>query len=485
MKRMSVPTHVFSIAGEVLAFEATGEAGRTDEVDVSLKQLLSRFGKFERVLVYEYNREGKVLSQHESKMSSDAGITFKATAGNRYLLYPDLGPRFNNSYAVACNLEKAHIAGTLVPRLCTQIFCTDNVFQASQLKERVPELKSQSGLADLGNGVIGGFGGHGNICDQCLRSSSEPEGNFLPARGCSDHVLVDYDPPTTCPEVIVYAHENSSDANWHNQIYKINCDGNNPINLSHNENFELAPDVNHKTKKIVFESIEDNGFTTMDLNGSNRAVIPNTVLGGDPKWSRNDESFIVFTTLPGNIGNSLHRIRPDGSDNVEIVKGVKDNVIRTADVVDDNHVVFSRDSGGFDGEIFIKDMRDSSDPVNLTNTADKDESAPVISHNGSLIAFIVRHPTNSQADEIYIARLDLPSTITVLHMIHLSSPAGQGIRELDFSSDDTRLYVSAGVIETEGTSNTEQLFSIKLDGSEQFRVTLNDESDIQPSTVAR
>jgi hypothetical protein len=70
-------------------------------------------------------------------------------------------------------------------------------------------------------------------------------------------------------------------------------------------------------------------------------------------------------------------------------------------------------------------------------------------------------------------------------MIHLSSPAGQGIRELDFSSDDTRLYVSAGVIETEGTSNTEQLFSIKLDGSEQFRVTLNDESDIQPSTVAR
>ena len=486
MKRMSVPTRVFSIAGGVLAFEAIGEAGRTQEVAVSLKQLQSRFGGFERVLVYEYNREGKVLSQQESKVSSDAGITVKATAGNRYLLYPDLGPRFNNSYVVACSLGRARIAGEMVPRICTQIFCTDEPFQASQLKERIPELKAQGGLEEVGDGVIGGFGGGGNICDRCL-GRSEPDGNFLPTRGCSERVPVDVEPPPSSPEVIIYTHRNyPTDPDWHDQIYKTKSDGTEAVNLSNNENFERSPDVNHKTKKIVFNSIvTGGGLTTMDLNGGNRTVIPNTFLGSNPRWSRNDESFVIYTNLESNLNNSLHRVRLDGSDNVEIVKAGEGNVIRTADVVDDNHVVFSRDSGGWTGDIFIKDMRDSSDPLNLTNTPNLHESYPVISHNGQLIAYLVQNPTDFQGCEIHVARLTLPSTLTELHVIRLSAPAGRYLRDLDFSSDDTRVYVSSSVVETEGTTNTNQLFSINLDGTGQFRVTLNDEEDFEPSVVTR
>jgi hypothetical protein len=485
-KSIPVPSRVFSIAREVLAFQAIGEAGRTAEVPVSLRQLQSRLGGFERALVYEYNKDGKVLSQQELTMDSDAGIAIKATTGNSYLVFADLGPRFSNSYQVVCSLGHAGIAGQAVPRICTQIFCTDSIFPASQLKERIPELQQQVSL-ELGDGPIGGFGGHGSICDQCVGNQG-PDGTFLPTRGCSDFVPVVDTPaaPPPAPETIIYTHSNfPTVSNFHYQIFKIKSDGADPVNLSNNENFERSPDVNHKTGKIVFDSTGGGGLTTMDLNGNNRTIIPKTFLGGNPKWSRNDEAFVVYTNLVSNVNNSLHRVRPDGSDNAEIVKAGEGNVIRTADVVDDDHVVFSRDSGGFDGDLFIKDMRDTSDAVNLTNTPDSHESYPVISHNGALIAYLVEKPKDFKRVEIHIARLTLPGTITDIHVIHLDVPAGRYLRDLDFSNDDTRVYVSSSVIETEDTTNTDQLFSISVDGSGQLRVTLNSESDFEPSVAPR
>jgi hypothetical protein len=498
MKRISVPTRVFSIAGEVRAFEATGEAGRTQEVSLSLKQLQTRFGRFERAVVYEYNREGKVLSQQESKVDSESGLTLNATTGNRYLLYPDLGPRFSNSYAVACGLGRAGISGQVVPRICTQIFCTDQPFPAGQLLDRIPELKTQGGIDDVGNGVIGGFGGHGNICEHCLNNPSQPDGNFIPARGCSDLVPVGLDPPPPV-EVVVYNHQNyPTVANWHDQIYKTNSDGTGVVNLSNNEKYERSPDVNHKTSKIVFNSLgpSDTGLMTMDLNGNNRTLIPGTVNGSNPKWSRNGESFVVYTDLIANLNNSLHRVRLDGSENVEIVKAGEGNIIRTADVMDDNHIVFSRESLNRpprdniprisqDGDIFIKDMRDNSEPVNLTNTPDLHEAYPVISHDGSLIAYTLLNRINFQVVEIHVARLTLPSTLTELHVIRLSLPTGRYLRDLDFSSDDKLIYVSGTVIEIESGMDINQLFSINFGGTIQVQVTLNDESDIEPSVVPR
>ena len=79
----------------------------------------------------------------------------------------------------------------------------------------------------------------------------------------------------------------------------------------------------------------------------------------------------------------------------------------------------------------------------------------------------------------------MPSTLTELHRIRLSAPAGSIFGDLDFSNDDTKLYVESLVVETEGTTNTSQLFSINVDGSGQFRVTVNDERDEEPSVAPR
>ncbi len=480
LKRIVVPSRVLAIAGEVLAFQATGEAGRVTEVPISLRRLQGRFGDFEHASIFEYNKEGKVLSQQDASVLPDGALAIKATAGNRYLIYPDLGQRFRNTYIVACSLRNARIAGQLVPRICTQILCTDNVFKASELKERIPELKNQSGLADLGDGVIGGFGGSGNICEQCLHTS-EPDGDFIPTGECSQRVPADPEPPRPKDQIVFSRQPQPIGTTPNSQIFKLNADGT-EVNLSNNANFETTPDVNHNSRRIVFDS-SDGGLLTMDLNGNNRTVIPQAFFGGVPKWSRNAESFVVFTNLVSNVNNSLHRVRLDGSENVEIVSASPGNVIRTSDVVDDNHVIFWQVVGATKADLFIKDMRNSDPAINLTNTADQDESLPVVSHGGSLIAFVVHGGQDPEPSEIHIARLTLPSTLTEISVIHLTPPAGAFITGLDFSGDDARIIFSATVIETQGTSNTLQLFSINLDGTGQVRLTVNDDLDMEPSVV--
>ncbi|MDQ2976018.1 MAG: hypothetical protein M3R69_11495 [Acidobacteriota bacterium] len=64
-------------------------------------------------------------------------------------------------------------------------------------------------------------------------------------------------------------------------------------------------------------------------------------------------------------------------------------------------------------------------------------------------------------------------------------PTGRYLRDLDFSSDDKLIYVSGTVIEIESAMDLNQLFSISLSGAVQVQVTLNDETDIEPSVVPR
>ncbi len=489
LKRIAVPSRVFSLAGEAWAFEAIGDANRTGEASVSLQKLQAALGKFEGVFVYEYNKEGKVLSLQELKTDSNGAIAIKGTSGNRYLIFPDLGARFRDTYVVACKLDKAGLAGQVIPRICTQILCSDEPFQASQLKERIPELKSQAGLGDLGNGFIGGFGRAGNICDQCL-GNPEPGGrDFVPTAGCADLVPNDVEPPSN-PETLVYTHkEYTSNVDWTTQIYKVKSDGSGAVNLSNNENRETSPDVNLSTRRIVFFSGGQNsGITIMDMEGDNRRLIPDTFFGGNPRWSRNGESFIVYTHLPSNPNNSLHRVRPDGNENVEIVRADTDRVIRTADVVDDFHVVYQQDKiidGGRDSDIFIKDMRDDGPGINLTNTPDIIEDFPVVSHDGTLVAYRAHNAKDFQGYEIRVMRLTLPSTLSLVRSIPWSTPEGNFFRDPEFSNDDSRFYASAPVEVPPGSHSNFQLFSITAIGSGPFRITVNDGTDLEPSVVPR
>jgi len=136
---------------------------------------------------------------------------------------------------------------------------------------------------------------------------------------------------------------------------------------------------------------------------------------------------------------------------------------------------------GVDSDIFIKDFRDDGTPPNLTSTTDIAEDFPVVSHDGTMIAYRAHHPDEAQSWEIRVARLTLPSTLTLLYPIRFTDPASGLIGAPEFSSDDKRIYVSGYLTEQE----TSQLFSINLDGSGQFQVTVTDERDYGPSVVPR
>jgi Tol biopolymer transport system component len=136
---------------------------------------------------------------------------------------------------------------------------------------------------------------------------------------------------------------------------------------------------------------------------------------------------------------------------------------------------------GVDSDIFIKDFRNDGTPPNLTSTTDIAEDFPVVSHDGTMIAYRAHHPDEAQSWEIRVARLTLPSTLTLLYPIRFTDPASGLIGAPEFSSDDKRIYVSGYLTEQE----TSQLFSINLDGSGQFQVTVTDERDYGPSVVPR
>src|SRR6266496_5610727 len=214
-------THLRTFAGVYYSgrgpgFEAVGGAGHSGEASISLRRLQTRFGKFNHADVYEYDKQGKVFSQQSLNVDPDSAIAFKATSERRYLIYPDLGPRYRNTYIVACNLGRARLAGQ---------------------------------------------------------------------------------------------------------------------NLSNNENFERSPDVNHHSARIVFESGgQHSGLVLMDLNGNGRTLIPGTVTASHPKWGRDAESFIVYVDRESNVNNSIHRVRPDGNDNVEVVHADGEKVIRIVEV---------------------------------------------------------------------------------------------------------------------------------------------------------
>ena len=266
----------------------------------------------------------------------------------------------------------------------------------------------------------------------------------------------------------------------------MDSNGSNPVNLSNNQYYDFSPDVHHQTKQIVFVSSRSNGLHTMDINGGGVAAIPNTAAAGYPKWSTNlDPSFVVFTYPAWGANSAIYRIRTDGNERVQITTPAATEKDEMADVVDSKFIVFTRmDNNTFNRDIYLKYIWDNRPAVNLTNSG-VTETLPVVSHDRRLIAYRVF--IGAEDEEIRVASLDTGAgTITILHTIRLSSPAAYNISGLDFSVDDTRLFVSIQVNDVDGNliNRMQEIFSIKLDGTGQYRLTLNNDEDVYPSAVS-
>lgn len=487
LQQIEVPSKVFSIAGEVLAFQAKGKAGETQEVPLSLKLLQAKVGGFEWASVYEVDEKGKVRSQR-LKVDATSFIRIPATSGNRYFVYAELGELYRNSYELLCRLRGIRVRGDLIPRICTMILCTPNAFPSSELTVRLPELADQPGMPVLGDGPIGGIGGSGDLCEQCLDRNGQGE-IFYPVEDCSQQVPVD---PTHPPagEDVVYVHTpypfNGPSGN--SQIYKMKSDGNNPINLSNNAYYDFSPDVRHNGQQIVFTTVRSgpDRLYIMDITGSNVVSVPNTQAADFPKWSREANPFIVFTYPAFSSTSAIYRIFPDGTGRTQVTFPGPNENDEIADVLDNKHIVFVRldRANNFNRDLYVKYIWDNRPPVRLMNTPDRSETLPVISHDGQKLAFRVFLGAG-QDDQVHVARLNGTSSITLLNTIDLNLPADINISGIDFSGDDTRLYISTQANDVAGNliNRKQEVFSVKLDGTDQRRLTINSDADNYPSAV--
>lgn len=277
---------------------------------------------------------------------------------------------------------------------------------------------------------------------------------------------------------------------YRSQIYKLDADGSHPVKLSKDPYYAIWPDVHHKTRRIVFWSERPpGGLHTMDIDGWNVRFIPNTPPGSFyPKWSKSaSDPFIVFIATPSQQNSAVYRIRPDGTGLKRLTITEGHEADEAVDVVGDKYIVFARLlwKGRYDRDLFLKSMTDDRVPVNLTKTREVTETLPVVSHDGRKIAYRV---VRESVEEIHVARLNTKAPgIHVLSVIRMEPPAINNITGIDFSPDDRRLYFSVEVTDALDRlmNHRQEMFSVKLDGSERIRLTQNGEMDTWPSVVAR
>ena len=74
---------------------------------------------------------------------------------------------------------------------------------------------------------------------------------------------------------------------------------------------------------------------------------------------------------------------------------------------------------------------------------------------------------------------------TLVNEIVMQPPAAKAIRGLEFSCDDKRLFVAVESSDVPEPSqfNRFELFSIKIDGTDQKRITQNGVGDFWPSAI--
>lgn len=207
----------------------------------------------------------------------------------------------------------------------------------------------------------------------------------------------------------------SSDRDGDNEIYIMNADGSEPVNLTNNnvdDYILLTTPISNDGKKIAFQSdIEKSSDVyVMNLDGSD---VINSMENTDVYWDNFaypvDKKIVGYEDYDGNwdiyIGNA------DGSEKKRLTD---DPASDTAPCLspDGQKIVFESDrEGNLEGicDIYIMNV-DGSDQKRLTNNPDLGNFEPYFSPDGQKIAFVSWRDGNA---EIYIMNTDGSNQIRI------------------------------------------------------------------------
>lgn len=190
----------------------------------------------------------------------------------------------------------------------------------------------------------------------------------------------------------------ASDRDGDYDVYAMDADGANPVNLTDNAHRDYDPGWSPDGRHIVFGSTREGTplLYVMDADGSN--VTSLGVTGYQPRWSP-DGSRIAF--IAGAEGmQEIYVMDADGTNVVQLTNN--DAADFSPDWSPDGaRVVFETDRDG-NQEIYVMNA-DGSTPVNLSQNLDAWDGTPAWSPDGRTIAFLSNRDGN---DEIYLMDAD-------------------------------------------------------------------------------
>lgn len=270
-------------------------------------------------------------------------------------------------------------------------------------------------------------------------------------------------------------------------IQMMNSDGSDQRNLSRNAYRELQPDVSTDGRSIVFvgqrNSLGQKQLYIMDIEGNNAVPVPNTENANSPVWSHGINPFIVFMRSQNTPGPAaFYRVNADGTGLTQLSSLVPDARVGAGDLTPDNqYLVFRQAVGDHLPDLYMMSTANVSSAIRqLTDTPERAEEAPVFSHDGQKLAYVV---WGGGTSKIHVAHLNDVMSLTLQDEFDVPMTK---YFTIDFSSDDMKLYFSAPVEDSSPLPQRRyEIFSVRLDGTELQRCTTNEYNDVDPSTVPR
>lgn len=256
----------------------------------------------------------------------------------------------------------------------------------------------------------------------------------------------------------------TSNRNGDNEIYLMNLDGSNEVQLTNNVVNDSDPAWSPDRSKIAFVSHRHGhaDILIMKPDGTLLASVTNDApVDGDPVWSP-DGTKIAFTRFKSQNQSEVYVVDAAGTNLTPVAIGPRSER-EPAWSPDGKFIAFARDIGG-STEIFVINLVTKAE-VKLTSNEANDGS-PSWSPDGLRIAFVSDRDGQPQIYTMKINGEDVQ---------HLTT---EGVN-LDpaYSADGSRIWFTSN---RTFISNFE-IFSMNADGTNQLQLTTNPAADTKPA----
>ncbi len=251
------------------------------------------------------------------------------------------------------------------------------------------------------------------------------------------------------------------------EIYVMNADGSNPVNLTQNPANDYVPAWSPDGTKVAFMS-DRNGaqkIYVMDADGSN-LVNPTQNPGYDlnPVWSPNGTKIAFYSTRDGN--KEIYVMDADGSNQVNLSQNpaIDDFPVWSPD---GTKIAFRSYRDG-DFEIYVMNS-DGSNQVNLSQnpTITEYDLDPDWSPDGTKIVYRSNRNGN---EEIYVMNADGSN------QVRLTQNPGREYSLPTWSSDGTKILFASRI----RLVGIWDIYVMNADGSSQVNLTQNSSHDSYP-----